>query len=97
MRTISQRELRNDSGRILRELQDGEEILVTVNGQPVGVLSLSPPPGTPRRAVSPELRRQMLEELGPLPEDERRGWKRDAADDADDVDDPWERPRGQGE
>ena len=37
-REISQRELRNDSGRIMRELDGGTSFVVTRNGQPVGEL-----------------------------------------------------------
>ena len=37
-RTISQRELRNDSGEILRALDRGEDFVVTRNGVPVGEL-----------------------------------------------------------
>lgn len=39
---ISQRELRNDSGRIVRALLESEHFVVTRNGEPVGEL-------TPRR------------------------------------------------
>jgi antitoxin (DNA-binding transcriptional repressor) of toxin-antitoxin stability system len=35
---ISQRELRNDSGRIMRALADGKTFVVTSNGRPVGEL-----------------------------------------------------------
>ena len=38
MRTISQRELRNDSGAIMRALDRGEVFLVTRRGIPVGEL-----------------------------------------------------------
>lgn len=38
MRTISQRELRNDSGEIMRGLERGESYRVTRRGRPVGVL-----------------------------------------------------------
>jgi prevent-host-death family protein len=38
MRTISQRELRNDSGAILREVQAGHTVVVTRNGVPVAEL-----------------------------------------------------------
>jgi prevent-host-death family protein len=38
MRTISQRELRNDSGAILREVQAGRSLIVTRNGVPVAEL-----------------------------------------------------------
>lgn len=37
-RTISQRELRNDSGAIMRALDRGESFVVTRNGVPVGEL-----------------------------------------------------------
>lgn len=35
---ISQRELRNDSGRIIRALVDGETFIITSDGRPVGEL-----------------------------------------------------------
>jgi prevent-host-death family protein len=35
---ISQRELRNDSGRIMRALDDGDSFVITRNGTPVGEL-----------------------------------------------------------
>jgi antitoxin (DNA-binding transcriptional repressor) of toxin-antitoxin stability system len=38
MRSITQRQLRNDSGSIMSALDDGEEFLVTRNGVPVGEL-----------------------------------------------------------
>jgi len=38
-REISQRELRNDSGEIMRKLDDGETFIVTRNGVPVGELT----------------------------------------------------------
>ena len=41
-RTISQRELRNDSGAILREVQAGQTIVVTRNGVPVADLRAVP-------------------------------------------------------
>ena len=37
-RTISQRELRNNSGEILRALDRGDDFVVTRNGVPVGEL-----------------------------------------------------------
>jgi prevent-host-death family protein len=37
-RTISQRELRNNSGEIMRGLDRGESFVVTRNGTPVGEL-----------------------------------------------------------
>lgn len=38
-REITQRELRNESGKIMRELDDGESFIVTRRGVPVGELS----------------------------------------------------------
>jgi antitoxin (DNA-binding transcriptional repressor) of toxin-antitoxin stability system len=38
MREITQRQLRNDSGEIMRELDGGESFIVTRNGAPVGEL-----------------------------------------------------------
>lgn len=38
-REISQRELRNGSGEIMRELDQGESFVVTRNGVPVGELT----------------------------------------------------------
>ena len=37
--SITQRELRNDSGRVMRELDEGRSFTVTRNGVPVGELS----------------------------------------------------------
>jgi prevent-host-death family protein len=53
VRTITQRELRNDSGAILREVQAGEHIVVTRNGTPVAELRpLSPRAYVPRATVA---------------------------------------------
>lgn len=38
-RVITQRELRNDSGEIMRRLDQGETFIVTRNGTPVGELT----------------------------------------------------------
>jgi prevent-host-death family protein len=38
MKTITQRELRNDSAAILREVQGGQALIVTRNGVPVAEL-----------------------------------------------------------
>ncbi len=37
-RTISQRELRNDSAAVLREVQSGQTLIVTRNGTPIAEL-----------------------------------------------------------
>lgn len=49
-RDITQRELRNDSGAIMRALDAGESFVVTRNGVPVGELT----PVRPRQFVSAE-------------------------------------------
>ena len=38
VRTVPHRELRNDSGRILREVQSGETVAVTTRGEVVALL-----------------------------------------------------------
>lgn len=50
-REITQRELRNDSGEIMRALDQGESFIVTRNGVPVGELI----PLQRRRFVSAEV------------------------------------------
>ena len=49
-RTITQRELRNDSAAVLREVQAGRTLTVTRNGTPIAELRPIPP----RRFVSRE-------------------------------------------
>ena len=56
-RTISQRELRNDSGAILREVQAGQTIIVTRNGIPVADLRAVPQRRFVPRAVIAEAAR----------------------------------------
>ena len=97
MRTISQRELRNDSGQILRALRDGEHLLVTSNGAPVGVLRMDPPPTEPQRFVPAETLRHLFDDLAPLSREDRAAWKRDARDTFDDeLDDPYDRGTQRG-
>lgn len=50
-RTITQRELRNDSGAILREVQAGQTLIVTRNGVPVAELRPVPPRRFVQRAI----------------------------------------------
>jgi len=50
-RTITQRELRNDSGAILREVQAGQTLIVTRNGIPVAELRPVPPRRFVPRAI----------------------------------------------
>jgi prevent-host-death family protein len=42
-RTISQRELRNDSAAVLREVQAGQTLVVTRNGTPIAEIRPLPP------------------------------------------------------
>ena len=50
-RTITQRELRNDSAAVLREVQAGNTMIVTRNGMPVAELRPVPPRRFVPRAV----------------------------------------------
>jgi prevent-host-death family protein len=47
-RKLTQRELRNKSGEIMRALDEGEDFIVTRNGRPVGELR----PYRPRKFIS---------------------------------------------
>ena len=49
METISQREMRNNSGEILRRVARGESFLITSGGVPAAVLS--PPSSSAREAL----------------------------------------------
>lgn len=51
MKTINQRELRNNSGAVLREVQAGQTMIVTRNGVPVAELRPRPPRRFVPRAV----------------------------------------------
>lgn len=52
-RTITQRELRNDSAAVLREVQAGQTLIVTRNGVPVAELRPVPPRRfVPRAAIA---------------------------------------------
>ena len=57
-RTITQRELRNDSGAILREVQAGQTLTVTRNGVPVAELRAVPQRRFVLRAVIAEAARR---------------------------------------
>ena len=80
MKTIPQRELRNNSAAVLREAEDGEEFVITVDGRPVAILG----PYRKRQWVPRDAVQQMLDtptDPGLL-EDVRQGVD-------DDVRDPW--------
>jgi len=61
-REISQRELRNQSGEIMRELDRGEKFIVTRNGAPVGELR----PIRPRQFVPTGTLQAALRGVGPI-------------------------------
>lgn len=61
-RHISQRELRNDSGRIMRAIDRGGSFIVTRNGVPVAELT----PVRPRRFVPTEAILTMFRGAPPL-------------------------------
>lgn len=77
--TIAQRQLRNDSGEIMRRVEAGESFVVTRNGRPVAVLSPHPDTGR-RRLTAGELQEKRRRE-GPHLDVER--WYADRA--ADDL------------
>jgi prevent-host-death family protein len=55
---ITQRELRNDSAAVLREVQAGQTLIVTRNGVPVAELRPIPPRRfVPRAAIADAARR----------------------------------------
>jgi antitoxin (DNA-binding transcriptional repressor) of toxin-antitoxin stability system len=69
-RTVTQRELRNSSGRIMRALDRGEIFLVTRNGVPVGELR-----PVPRRAFVPAA--EVRAAFGTAPAIDGRRFRRD--------------------
>jgi prevent-host-death family protein len=64
MKTIAQRELRNQIGRVLREVEAGERVRITVNGRPVADLV---PIGQTRRTFVP--REEVLKMIREAPLD----------------------------
>ena len=57
-RTITQRELRNDSAAVLREVEAGSTLIVTRNGTPVAELRpLRPDTFVPRAVIAESARR----------------------------------------
>jgi len=61
MKEIPQRELRNDISRVLRQVEAGERLRITVDGRPVA--DLVPLAGTPRTFVPREDLKRMLAEV----------------------------------
>jgi prevent-host-death family protein len=89
-RKITQRELRNDSARILKAAEQGEEFTVTRNGTPIARLV---PLGEPDRRFVP--REQVVKGLAGMP---KVDYKRMRAEMEEYIDmeprDPYERRNG---
>lgn len=73
MRTVSQREMRNQSGELLRSVQGGESVIVTNRGRPVAVISpyidnLSPIERLREQGLTraPQTSREALREIEPV-------------------------------
>ena len=82
-RTIPQRELRNDIGKVLREVGSGKTIRITVDGRPVADLS----PVADRRVGVPWAEIVRMVEQTPVDP----GYGRDASiDEPITSEDPWQ-------
>lgn len=82
MKTIAQRTLRNESARILREAEAGEEFVVTVHGRPVALLG----PYERRHWLGADEMREIL--ATPTDPDVVEDLRRHQDDE---ISDPWER------
>lgn len=67
MDAVSQREMRNNSGELLRRVAEGESVLVTNNGVPAAVLVPAGSSIRERLAASGRLRMGSGLDLGQLP------------------------------
>ncbi|MGA2926761.1 MAG: type II toxin-antitoxin system prevent-host-death family antitoxin [Solirubrobacteraceae bacterium] len=84
LREIPQRELRNRTADVLREVEAGTTLRITVNGRPIADL-------TPIRRRARFVAADVLDRLHALPTDPT--WVGDLADlRADEPDDPWDHP-----
>lgn len=83
MTEIPLRELRNDTSGVLRRVEDGERLIVTVSGRPVA--QLVPLPRRKRYLTWEEL---TAAQADPGLYDELREMLPDSTDD---IDDPWDR------
>ena len=67
MESVSQREMRNNSGELLRRVAEGESVLVTNNGVPAAVLVPAGSDIRSRLAAAGRLRAGTGLDLGALP------------------------------
>ncbi|GAB3087544.1 type II toxin-antitoxin system Phd/YefM family antitoxin [Corynebacterium aquatimens] len=82
VRHIPQRELRNDSSRVLREVADGAEFIITTRGTPVARLSPIGLPAYSQLTYSPPSRPQTFSTEGlDVADDSVREFYRDYRDD----------------
>ncbi|WP_158299818.1 type II toxin-antitoxin system Phd/YefM family antitoxin [Glycomyces paridis] len=89
-RTITQRELRNDSARILKAAEQGEEFTVTRNGTPIA--RVVPLDGPDRRYITKE---QMDRGLEGMPQIDYQQMRADLEEFIDmDFKDPYEHRNG---
>jgi prevent-host-death family protein len=85
MKTIAQRELRNQSGEILRQAEAGQQFTITVDGRPVAVLG----PYQKRQWVPKE---ELLKVLRGLPPDPSlMDDLREMDEPLEELTDPWDR------
>ena len=90
MRTITQREFRNASAAIMDAVEAGEVFHITRNG--VEVAELRPIPRRGRMTAE-----ELVARAQTLPKIDYAQMRREIDEffgDADEIDDPWERPRG---
>ena len=84
-RTIPQRELRNHIGKVLREVEDGKTIRVTVDGRPVADLV----PVRHRRTFVPWSEIERIIREAPLDANFKRDVEEVMGDTIDEMRDPW--------
>ena len=86
MTVISQRQLRNDSGKVLREVENGATYDISVSGRVVARIVPAKPLG-PQRVVPAAVARAM----GSMSPADAASWLRDIDEAFDDQmdDDPW--------
>lgn len=87
MTEIPLRELRNDTSAILRRVEDGERLTVTVSGRPVAQIV-----PIPRRKPCLTWAELTAAQADSGLHDELREMLPDTTDD---IDDPWDRPQRQ--
>lgn len=88
MKEITHRQLRNDSGEVLRRAASGETLLVTNNGQPTAVIGPPPVDVLSHLSTLGQLRAP-TRDPGQLRSVSRKRTKKQTAEIVDDVRGPW--------